>query len=287
MRPLITDRRPLIIDRETIAIVRRPSFAVAVGVGLTTCFVLTAALGAFIPHETTSAINIGARLQPPGGGNFFGTDQYGRDLFLRIASGAPIALGIALGSVALALALGGSIGALAGFYGGWRAEIAMRASDGLQAFPALLLAITVIAALGPGHVNTMLAIGIVGVPTFARLMRASVLLAREQDYALAARSIGGDDAHILRKHILPNVFSPIIVQASIALGNAILAEAGLSYLGLGTQPPQASWGRMLEEARTFWGSAPWMAIFPGSAIAGAILGLNLLGDGLRDWLDPK
>ncbi len=258
-----------------------------VGALLVGGLLLTALIGALLPAESIVAINIAARLQPLSPAHLFGTDQYGRDLLLRIAAGAPTAAGIALSAVGIALLVGGTMGALAGFYGGWLGEVSMRASDALQAFPALLLAITVIAALGAGHFNAAIAIGVVGIPLFARLVRASVLAAREQDYVLAARSIGGDDARILRRHILPNALSPIIVQTSIALGNAILAEAGLSYLGLGTQPPQPSWGRMLEEARTYWDAAPWMAIFPGIAIAAAILGFNLLGDGLRDWLDPR
>ena len=246
--------------------VRRFPTTLLLGALLVGGLLVTAIIGALLPAESSIAINIAARLQPLSPAHPFGTDQYGRDLLQRIAAGAPIAASIALGAVGIALIVGGTLGALAGFYGGWLGEIFMRASDALQAFPALLLALTVIAALGTGEFNAMIAIGVVGIPLFARLVRASVLAARTQDYVLAARSIGGDDARILRRHILPNALSPIIVQASIALGNAMLAEAGLSYLGLGTRPPQPSWGRMLEEARTFWDAAPWMAILDRKSV---------------------
>jgi len=187
------------------------------------------------------------------------------------------------------IGLGGGviIGTVAGFYGGLLGEALMRLMDALFAFPAILLAIAVIGALGPGHLNAMLAIGVVNVPVFARLTRASVLAVRGEGYVEAARAVGGTDLHILWRHILPNSLSPLLVQASVSFATAILAEASLSYLGLGTQPPLPSWGKMLEEARLFMGRGPWLAIFPGLAIALTVLGFNFLGDGLRDYLDPR
>lgn len=248
---------------------------------------VVAVLGRFAtPHDPT-AMDIAARLQPPGAAHLFGTDQYGRDILSRVMGGAGIALSV--GGVAVGIGLGGGvvIGAVAGFYGGLLGEALMRLMDALFAFPAILLAIAVVGALGPGHLNAMLAIGVVNVPVFARLTRASVLAVRGEGYVDAARAVGGTDLHILWRHILPNSLSPLLVQASVSFATAILAEASLSYLGLGTQPPLPSWGKMLEEARPFMDRGPWLAIFPGLAIALTILGFNFLGDGLRDYLDPR
>ncbi|MDH7486692.1 MAG: ABC transporter permease [Anaerolineae bacterium] len=237
------------------------------------------------PHDPT-AMDIASRLRPPDAAHPLGTDQYGRDILSRVMGGAGIALSV--GAVAVGIGLGGGvvIGAVAGFYGGLLGEVLMRLMDALFAFPAILLAIAVVGALGPGHVNAMLAIGVVNVPIFARLTRASVLAVREEGYVEAARSVGGTDWHILWRHILPNGLAPLLVQASVSFATAILSEASLSYLGLGTQPPLPSWGRMLEEARLFMDRGPWLAIFPGLAIGLTVLGFNFLGDGLRDHLDP-
>lgn len=233
------------------------------------------------------ALDLPDRLQPPGLLHPFGTDQYGRDVFSRVLSGASIAISVGLMAVAIAVAGGVPLGAVAGYRGGWPGEVIMRAMDALFAFPSLLLAIVVIAALGPGHIHAMLAIGVVYVPVFARVTQGVVLGLREKDFVLAARAVGATERRILWHHVLRNALSPILVQASLSFAGALLAEAGLSYLGLGTQPPLASWGLMLDEARTYMTLAPWMAVFPGLAIATAILGFNLLGDGLRDLLDPQ
>lgn len=248
---------------------------------------VVAMLGSFAtPHDPT-AMDIAARLQPPGAAHLFGTDQYGRDILSRVIGGAGIALSV--GVVAVGIGLGGGmiIGAVAGFYGGLLGEALMRLMDALFAFPAILLAIAVVGALGPGHLNAMLAIGVVNVPVFARLTRASVLAVQQEGYVEAARAVGGTDLHILQRHIVPNGLAPLLVQASVSFATAILAEASLSYLGLGTQPPLPSWGKMLEEARLFMDRGPWLAIFPGLAIALTVLGFNFLGDGLRDYLDPR
>jgi peptide/nickel transport system permease protein len=257
-----------------------------VGAVIVTAMAAVAVLGRFAaPHDPT-AMDIAARLQSPSTTHLFGTDQYGRDILSRVMSGAGIALSV--GSVAVGIGLGGgmTIGTVAGFYGGLLGEALMRLMDALFAFPAILLAIAVVGALGPGHLNAMLAIGVVNVPIFARLTRASVLAVREEGYVDAARAVGGSDLHILWRHILPNSLAPLLVQASVSFATAILAEASLSYLGLGTQPPLPSWGKMLEEARLFMDRGPWLAIFPGLAIALTVLGFNFLGDGLRDYLDP-
>jgi peptide/nickel transport system permease protein len=249
--------------------------------------VVVAVLGHFAtPHDPT-AMDIAARLQSPGTTHLFGTDQYGRDILSRVMGGAGIALSVGLVAVGIGLGGGMVIGMVAGFYGGLLGEALMRLMDALFAFPAILLAIAVVGALGPGHLNAMLAIGVVNVPIFARLTRASVLAVREEGYVDAARAVGGSGLHILWRHILPNSLAPLLVQASVSFATAILAEASLSYLGLGTQPPLPGWGKMLEEARLFMDRGPWLAIFPGLAIALTVLGFNFVGDGLRDYLDPR
>ncbi len=240
----------------------------------------------YTPHDP-EAVDIPLRLQAPGAGFALGTDQFGRDVLSRLGVGASIALIVAGVATAISLAAGVPLGAAAGYLGGWVDEIVMRAMDGLLAFPALLLAIAVVAALGPGHWHAAIAIGVVGIPVFARLTRGVVLSIASRDFVSAVRAQGATAPYILLRHVMPNVMAPIFVQASLGVGRAILAEAGLSYLGLGTQPPIASWGKMLQEAQGFMGQAPWMAIFPGMAIALTVLGFNMLGDGLRDLLDPR
>jgi peptide/nickel transport system permease protein len=240
----------------------------------------------YTPHDP-EAVEIGNRLRPPGATHLLGTDQFGRDILSRVLRGASVALMVAGVSVAISLALGVALGAIAGYAGGWTDEIIMRAMDGLLAFPALLLAIAVVAALGPGHRNAAIAIGVVGIPVFARLTRGVVLALVGREFVLAVQAQGGAPAYILVRHVLPNTMAPVIVMASLSIGRAILAEAGLSYLGLGTQPPLPSWGKMLQEAQGFLTLAPWMAAFPGLTIAVTVLAFNLLGDALRDLLDPR
>jgi peptide/nickel transport system permease protein len=240
----------------------------------------------YTPHDP-EAIEIQLRLKAPGGGFAFGTDQFGRDVLSRLGVGALIALVVAGVATAISVGAGVPLGAAAGYLGGWVDEVVMRAMDGLLAFPALLLAIAVVAALGPGHWHAAIAIGVVGIPVFARLTRATVLSIASREFVSAVRAQGAPSLYILLRHVMPNTMAPIIVQVSLGVGRAILAEAGLSYLGLGTQPPIASWGKMLQEAQGFMGQAPWMAIFPGMAIALTVLAFNMLGDGLRDLLDPR
>ncbi len=228
-----------------------------------------------------------ARLQAPSLQHPLGTDQYGRDILSRVMKGAVNSVIVGLVTVAIGLSLGVLLGLAAAYCGRLTEEAIMRASDLLFAFPAVLTAILLTSVLGASLINAMLAIGIFYIPVFARLTRAVAMTVWEREYVAAARAGGLSEWTITWRHVLPNILSPLLIQGTVQFAVAILAEAGLSYLGLGTQPPHASWGRMLNEAQTFMGMAPWMAVFPGVAIAWAVLGFNLLGDGLRDTLDPR
>jgi peptide/nickel transport system permease protein len=237
----------------------------------------------YAPNE----MNAAHRLQPPSLSHPLGTDQYGRDVLSRVMVGAVNSIIVGLVTVAIGFGIGVLLGLLAAFFRRFIEEGIMRLCDLLFGFPAVLTAILITAVLGPSVLNSMLAIGIFYIPVFARLTRAVTLSIWQRDFIAAARACGLSETAIVWHHVLPNILSPLIIQGTIQFAVAILAEAGLSYLGLGTQPPHPSWGRMLYEAQTFLGTAPWMAVFPGLAIAWAVLGFNLLGDGLRDTLDPK
>lgn len=228
-----------------------------------------------------------ARLQPPSWAHPMGTDELGRDTLARVIYGARVSLEVGLSAVGVAALLGSLIGLLAAFYGRWVDTALMRFVDVLFALPALVLAIVVAGLLGPSRTNAMLAIGIAYAPAFARVVRSAALSVMTQPYVEAARALGTSSATTIRRHLLPNVMAPLVVMASTYLGTAILAEASLSFLGLGTQPPQPSWGGMLSSARTYMLVSPWVAIFPGLAIMVVVLGVNLLGDALRDGLDPR
>lgn len=228
-----------------------------------------------------------ALFAPPSPAHLFGTDEFGRDVFSRVLYGAAVSYRVAFVAVFISATVGVFLGAIAGFYGRWLDEVVMRLMDILFAFPAVLLAITVMAILGRGVTNAMIAIAVVYIPIFARVTRGAVLSVRGREFVSAARALGQNDGTILFKHILPNALGPVIVQTSLSLAFAILAEAALSYFGLGTQPPEASWGRMLSEGRSYFAQAPWMGIFPGLAIMLSVMGFNFVGDGLRDLLDPR
>jgi peptide/nickel transport system permease protein len=227
------------------------------------------------------------KLFPPNEYFLFGTDEFGRDILSRVIYGARVSLQVGLISVTLALLFGASAGLAAGFFGGWIDALIMRCMDVLFAFPAILLAIGIMAVLGTGILNAMLAIGIVYSPSFARLARASVLSLKNMEFVQAARVLGLGELRILSRHVVPNVLAPMIVQTSFSLSTAILTEAALSFLGLGTPPSVPSWGSMLSSSRRYVELDPWPAIFPGLAIMLLVLGFNLFGDGLRDVLDPR
>jgi peptide/nickel transport system permease protein len=240
----------------------------------------------YTPYDP-NRMDLSRRFLPPGSAHFLGTDQYGRDILSRVMKGAVNSILVGWVTVGIGMGFGVLLGSLAAYWGGWRDEGLMRLADVFYGFPAVLSAILLTSILGPGIVNSMLAIGIFYIPIFTRLTRGASLSIWQRDFVTSARAIGQSNWAIIWHTILPNILSPLIVQATVQFAIAILAEAALSYLGLGTQPPHASWGRMLNEAQTFMEVSPWLAIFPGLAIAVAVLGFNLLGDGLRDLLDPK
>lgn len=233
------------------------------------------------------AQNISERLQGPSAAHWFGTDEFGRDIFARIIHGSRVSLTVGLISVSVSLIIGGSLGAFAGFYGGRVDNVIMRIMDIFLAVPSILLAITIVAALGTNLVNVMLAIGVSGIPTFARIVRAAVMGVKDQEFVESARAIGAGSVTIIFREILPNCMAPIIVQSTLSVASAILSTASLSFIGLGVQPPDPEWGAMLSSGRNFLRDAVHITLFPGLAIIITILALNLLGDGLRDALDPR
>ncbi|MFL6134813.1 MAG: ABC transporter permease [Nocardioidaceae bacterium] len=243
--------------------------------------------GPWLAPYGTNEIDIGNMLQHPTATHLFGTDELGRDVFSRVIVAARVSLEVAVVSVGLALVVGVGIGLVAGYYRGWVDNALMRCMDVLFAFPVLLLAVAIVAVLGPGLLTAMVAIAVVYAPIFARVTRASVLSVREQVFVTAAVSIGTSDLRIMRRHVLPNITAPLIVQTSLSLAFAILSEAALSFLGLGVQPPAPSWGRMLYDGRGFVTDAWWLGVFPGAAIFLTVLAFNLVGDALRDVLDPR
>jgi peptide/nickel transport system permease protein len=227
------------------------------------------------------------QLRPPSWVHPFGTDEFGRDIFSRVIYGSRIALAVGLISDGISLAAGVALGIIAGYFSGWPDTAVMRTMDVLLAFPYLLLAMIVVAILGPSLTNAMIAIGVVYMPRFARLVRGTVLSIREQEFIEGARAIGGGPLRVLSRHVLPNVLSPIIVLATLTIGFAIVETAGLSFLGLGASPPTPEWGSMLATGRSYMLTAPWITTFPGVAILITVIGFNLVGDGLRDLLDPR
>jgi peptide/nickel transport system permease protein len=261
--------------------------AFGIGLVLTVLIVGTALLSLVYTPRDPLRMELTARLESPSTSHPMGTDQYGRDLLSRVMRGAIASLAVGAVAVGIGMSIGVALGAAGGWIGGWLDEAAMRVTDAVYGFPAVLSALLVTSVFGPGVLISMVAVGIAYVPVFARLTRANVLSLRTQEFVAAAEALGARDGAILWRHVLPNTVSPLIVQATISFPLAILAEAALSYLGLGTQPPHPSWGLMLREAQNFLQLSPWFAVFPGAAIALAVLGFNLLGDGLRDILDPR
>ncbi len=249
--------------------------------------VVMAVLGPGITPYDPNAMDFAQRFANPSFEHWMGTDDFGRDIFSRIIIGARVSLQVGFVAVSVATIVGTSLGLIAGYSNRIADEVIMRAMDVLYAFPAILLAIAIMAALGRGIGPAMIAIGVVYIPIFARIARAAVLGIRNEEFIIAAKAMGAGDIRILLTHVLPNVLSPIIVEITLSLAFAILTEAALSFFGLGTQPPDPSWGRMLSEGRDFFRQSGWMGVFPGLAIFFTVMGFNFLGDGLRDALDPK
>lgn len=260
---------------------------VLVGFAICLLVVLIAIIAPFIAPYDPLAQDFTARALGPNGDHWFGTDEFGRDILSRVLYGSRVTVVTSTIVVLLATVVGTSLGLVSGYFGGRVDNIIMRVMDVLLAFPGILLAIGVMAILGPGLVNVMIALGIAYTPSFARLVRGSVLSVRHLEYIEASRALGVPTVRVLARHVLPNVMAPILIQVSIAFVYAIRAEASLSYLGLGTPPPNPSWGNLLQETQRFMIREPILPFFPGLAIAITILGLNLLGDGLRDVLDPR
>ncbi|MGH6719679.1 MAG: ABC transporter permease [Alphaproteobacteria bacterium] len=267
--------------------VARPSPHLVIGLTLVGGLLAAAVLSlAWAPYPV-EAMAVGERLAPPSPAHWLGTDHFGRDVLSLILAGSRTAVLVGLVAVGLGMAAGVALGLLAAAAGGRIDEAVMRASDTVFAFPAVVSAVLVTALLGPGAVNAVLAIAIFNVPVFARVARAAALQVWARDYARAALALGKSPLAVTRDHVLPNIAGVLIVQAAVQFGLAILAEAALSYLGIGAQPPEPSWGRMLSDAQTYMFTDPGLALYPGLAISAAVLGCNLLGDGLRDALDPR
>lgn len=259
------------------------------GLGILTTLVLLAAFADVIAdyEEVVIKMDLPNKLQGPSAEHWLGTDEFGRDIFARMIHGARVSLYVGIVAVGISIITGGILGAIAGYYGGKLDNVIMRVMDVFLAIPSILLAIAIVSALGPSLFNLMLAIGISSVPSYARIVRASVLSIRDQEFIEAARAIGANDARIIFKHIIPNALAPVIVQGTLGVAGAILSTAGLSFIGLGIQPPAPEWGAMLSGGRQYLRYAWHVTTFPGLAIMITILALNLLGDGLRDALDPR
>jgi peptide/nickel transport system permease protein len=283
----LPQRKPLfrITSRPLRRILARP-MAVFGGV-VVIVFVLVAIFAPYLaPYDPAKADFLAVR-QAPSENYILGTDEIGRDVLSRVIYGSRASLMAGVISVLIAMALGVPLGLISGYYRGVADEIIMRFTDALLSFPFLILAVALAAALGPSLTNAMIAIGIATTPTFIRLTRGQVLAVQAEEYVQAARALGVGDARILSLHILPNAFAPLLVQATLTIAQAIIAESSLSFLGLGVQPPTPSWGGMLNVAKNFLSQAPWMAIWPGLSIFVTVLAFNLFGDGLRDALDPR
>ncbi|MFC3833775.1 MULTISPECIES: nickel transporter permease [Deinococcus] len=257
-----------------------------VGLVLLALLVTAALLGPALTGDP-AAQNLGARLQAPSGAHPLGTDQLGRDVLARVLNGARISLGLGVSVMLASLLVGSAVGLVAGLRGGWWDEGLMRVTDIFLAFPSLILAMAISAALGPSLTNVMIAVALVSWPTYARLIRAQVLALREREFVEAARALGSTQGRIAVRHLLPNALAPLLVQGSFDVGSAILTAAGLGFIGFGAQPPTPEWGAMVSETRNYIGPAPWASSAPAVAILLTVLAFNLLGDGLRDVFDPR
>ena len=259
-----------------------------IGVIVLLCVSLVAVFAPYIAPYDPLSINLTNRLEPPSRDHPMGTDTFGRDLLSRVIYGSRISLWVGILSVALGTSVGVPLGLLSGYRGGWVDMLVMRGMDVMLSFPPLVLAMAIAVSIGPGLNSAIIAVGIVNIPRYARLVRSSVLELRETEFVEAARAMGARDSSIMGKHILMNCLSPIVVQATLGLGTAIITAAGLSFIGLGAQAPTPEWGAIISEGRYYVVSGRWwLSIFPGVAIALSVLGFNLAGDGLRDFLDPR
>ncbi|TGA96471.1 ABC transporter permease [Sporolactobacillus shoreae] len=258
-----------------------------VGAGIVLFFIVLAVFARFIAPQGINDQNINIRLEPPSAQHWLGTDDFGRDIFSRIVFGAQLSLRVGFLAVIGSIIFGTLLGVIAGYFGKFIDTVISRFFDILLAFPSILLSIAIVSVLGPSLNNALVAIAIVNVPVFGRLVRSRVLTVKEEEYIVAARSIGMGNTRIIFNHILPNSFAPVIVQGTLNIATAILDAAGLGFLGMGAQPPQPEWGTMLSASRQYITNAPWTVLFPGLAIVLVVVGFNLMGDGLRDALDPR
>ena len=256
------------------------------GLAVLVLLIGSAALAPLLGPEGPTRMDLLNRLQPPSPAHLMGTDAFGRDILSRVVFAGRVSLLIGVLAVAIGGTVGVAFGAVTGFRGGWADHTVMRAMDALQSFPAVLLAMAVMGALGTGLLNLMLAVGVTSVPAFARITRSGVLATRELDFVHAARALGAAPGHVLWRHVFPNSLAPVIVAATLQVASSILAASSLSFLGMGIQPPTPEWGSMLAQGRGYIERAPWLTAFPGLAIMLAVMGFNLLGDALRDAMDP-
>ena len=271
--------------RQFVIALRQP--AIGIGAVIMLVFLLAALLAPLLAPYGPLEQNISAGLSPPSAAHLFGTDKLGRDIFSRILYGARISLFVGVAVVLISAAVGTLLGVVAGYMGGWADETLMRITDIFFAFPALILAMAIAGALGPSLQNALIAISAVTWPVYARLLRGQVLALKEREFVLAARTVGVPEWQIIVRHLLPNMLAPLLVQGSFDMGGAITAVAGLSFIGFGAQPPTPEWGVMISDARTYMATAWWMGTFPAVAIMLVVGSFNLLGDGLRDLLDPR
>lgn len=265
----------------------RKSKVAVVGMVIVFFFIIVAVIGPFIAKEGINEQFMADRLLPPSSEYWLGTDDFGRDILSRIIHGARISLWVGFFSVIGSVVVGSTLGIIAGYYGRWVDTIISRIFDIMLAFPSILLAIAIVSVLGPSLQNALIAIAIINVPNFGRLIRSKVLSIKEDEYITAAKGVGMRDARILFSHILPNSMAPVIVQGTLAIATAILEAAALGFLGLGAAAPEPEWGKILADSKNYLQSAPWTMIFPGLAIMLTVLGFNLMGDGLRDAMDPR